>query len=585
MDEDDDEHFQYGSPPGSGKWDEEIMRSNDDFEYQDNQGIIDECKELLGTKDFIMETSAGSVVKRFLNAGGVPHEFVDLLADNYHGSAQQVNLLADWLIVAGASVEDVQAAVENQLRDLIVKNFDPKKADSIFSGAGQPPGWIEEMIVHSPWRAMFYKLADKHPDCLMLNFTIKLISDAGFQGEIGAMSSACNQIEVFSKVVKTAVIKYFSQNAASRATVLSDLVKACCNGKHMYLYAQCMLTGVKEALGNTLLGACIGRLSQELNKAVLESGRDVWYLVLIILGCSQYPRVFSSIVSLVERRTLNPGDVTVLYRTYSSTEPPSVEFLRIPVLLDLLTSALFTPEASISADHKPKYIYLLAYAASVYETWDEGRCEAVYKEELKPTIQAIERVHKICCNDIGSSSLQLTADVGVLYQCVRYPVVAMGVLKWVEYCLSEKNYAKVITETAPLQIVLLDEISSSHPLQHELVLNLLKSLFERNYPELDTLVELEFKKTAIDRMLHLMSRGCIMPVVIYVKNCMDAQTTDMSLLRHFLTEVLEMIAPPYSSEFIAAMLPIAKNKEITAPLKVSDGGDDVTEFLAHCENG
>lgn len=38
---------------------------------------------------------------------------------------------------------------------------------------------------------------------------------------------------------------------------------------------------------------------------------------------------------------------------------------------DLLTSALFTPEASISADHKPKYIYLLAYAASVYETWDE----------------------------------------------------------------------------------------------------------------------------------------------------------------------------------------------------------------------
>lgn len=42
-----------------------------------------------------------------------------------------------------------------------------------------------------------------------------------------------------------------------------------------------------------------------------------------------------------------------------------------------------------------------------------------------------------------------------------------------------------------------------------------------------------------------------------------------------------MIAPPYSSEFIAAMLPIAKNKEITAPLKVSDGGDDVTEFLGN----
>jgi len=38
----------------------------------------------------------------------------------------------------------------------------------------QPPSWIEEMITHTPWRKMFYELADKYPDCLMLNFTIKV---------------------------------------------------------------------------------------------------------------------------------------------------------------------------------------------------------------------------------------------------------------------------------------------------------------------------------------------------------------------------------------------------------------------------
>ena len=38
---------------------------------------------------------------RFLNAGGYPEEFVELLAENYHGIAQVANLLADWLIVAG----------------------------------------------------------------------------------------------------------------------------------------------------------------------------------------------------------------------------------------------------------------------------------------------------------------------------------------------------------------------------------------------------------------------------------------------------------------------------------------------------
>ena len=41
------------------------------------------------------------------------------------------------VIFAGASVEEVQELVEKHLRDLIVKNFDPKKADSIFTSSGQ----------------------------------------------------------------------------------------------------------------------------------------------------------------------------------------------------------------------------------------------------------------------------------------------------------------------------------------------------------------------------------------------------------------------------------------------------------------
>lgn len=40
----------------------------------------------------------------------------------------------------------------------------------------------------------------------------------------------------------------------------------------------------------------------------------------------------------------------------------------------------------------------------------------------------------------------------------RYPVIAMAIMKWVEHCFSEKHYAKVITESVPLQIVLLDEV-------------------------------------------------------------------------------------------------------------------------------
>ncbi|KAG8172892.1 hypothetical protein JTE90_010654 [Oedothorax gibbosus] len=39
----------------------------------------------------------------------------------------------------------------------------------------------------------------------MLNFTIKLISDAGYQGEITSISTASQQLEVFSRILKTSV--------------------------------------------------------------------------------------------------------------------------------------------------------------------------------------------------------------------------------------------------------------------------------------------------------------------------------------------------------------------------------------------
>lgn len=44
----------------------------------------------------------------------------------------------------------------------------------------------------------------------MLNFTIKLISDASYQSEITSISTAAQQIEVFSRVLKTAITKFLT---------------------------------------------------------------------------------------------------------------------------------------------------------------------------------------------------------------------------------------------------------------------------------------------------------------------------------------------------------------------------------------
>ena len=47
-----------------------------------------------------------------------------------------------------------------------------------------------------------------------------------------------------------------------------------------------------------------------------------------------------------------------------------------------------------------------------------------------------------------------------------------------------------------------------------------------------------------------------------------------------LFQVLEMIAPPYSPDFVSLMLPIVQSKEITDTLRTSNGDDDVSQFLS-----
>jgi len=47
----------------------------------------------------------------------------------------------------------------------------------------------------------------------------------------------------------------------------------------------------------------------------------------------------------------------------------------------------------------------------------------------------------------------------------------------------------------------------------------------------------------------------------------------------FSPQVLEMIAPPYSTEFVQLFLPIVRNEEITGRLRNADHTDDVSLFL------
>jgi len=547
---------------------------------QEIQETLNTCLSKFGSKDFIMEPEIFSQLKKYFQAGGNPEQVIDLLSANYIAVAQMANLMAEWLILAGAEIQTVQQLVENHLHDMILKTFDPKKADAIFAEEGETPSWLAELIEYPTWRSLIYRLAEDYPDCLMLNFTIKLISDAGFQGEITSISTAAQQIEVFSRILKTSITTYLNSTPETLNKNLGECSAMVCHGQHTYVYAQVLLSVLaSEQKG----GHVIRRLQQEVQKEAMKSNHDVTPITMALMAGFQHTRAAQCLSSMLSRDALNPADIVQLHKLYNSSDPPPVELLRIPQFLELLIDSLFKPGNKVNQEHKSKYIFLLAYASSVCDTYSvkKGGRKTINKDEVKGTMQALEKVHSICSSTKGN--MELLAELDTLYKCIKFAVVSLGVIKWVENIVCEPNYFSLNSDYCPIHLALLDEVVSNHPLLHSTVLQLYTTLFEGSYGEMEILATLEIKKMLVDRLVNLLSRGYVLPVVKYMAQCWQNTDTDISLIRYFVTEVLETIAPPYSQEFVSLFLPLVENEEITGSMRVDMDSDPVSEFIVHCK--
>ncbi|XP_025201401.1 negative elongation factor D [Melanaphis sacchari] len=561
------------------RWDGDV-----DVEADDNDDILEnpqetltQCLEKFSSADYIMEPGIFSQLKRYFQVGGTPEHVIELLSKNYIGVAQMANMVAEWLILGGVAVGEVQSFVENHLKDMVLKTFDPKKADTIFSEEGETPAWLTEMIEHKIWRSLIYRLAEEYPDCLMLNFTIKLISDAGYQGEITSISTASQQIEVYSRILKNFITESIKTSSENRQNTIQECAKMVCHSQHTYVFT---LVALQVLSKETNGGVNMKRFSQEITRCAQERN-DVTPITMALNGAAPYDQPCAALSSMLSRNALNPADINVLHKHYSSADSPPVSLLRIPQFLELLVQALFKPGMKLNPEYKPKYIYLYAYSASVYEVTSGKKRKVINKDDLKSTIQAVDKVHSIC--NLNKSSTELIAEVATIYHCIRYPAVAVGLICWVESTVTEPSFFKLCTEHTPTHLALLDEVVTCHPQLHNIILKLFVSLFESKQDELEILVHLEMKKMLLDRMVNLLCCGCVVPVIKYIEQCWHRGDTDISLIRYFVTEALEAVSPPYSVEFVDLFLPIVENEEITGTMRCDGENDPVSEFIVHCK--
>ena len=147
--------------------------------------------------------------------------------------------------------------------------------------------------------------------------------------------------------------------------------------------------------------------------------------------------------------------------------------------------AFFKPGSAINPDHKEKYLYVLAYAVSVY---DDKLSSEPCLDEFQQTKKAIETAHFICSR-ASVSHAELQVEIPSLFNSMKIPIVSMGVVRWVEHMLTDPTFFEEAAESSSLFLVLLDEATSCHSLQHPYILELLKKLIEASYPTLEVGVQ------------------------------------------------------------------------------------------------
>ena len=76
----------------------------------------------------------------FLELGGDRDVAVEYLSTSYAGIPKMINLLIQWLQIAGCKQKEIQAMVEEHFTSVILKHFDPKKADHVLVEGGEVRG-------------------------------------------------------------------------------------------------------------------------------------------------------------------------------------------------------------------------------------------------------------------------------------------------------------------------------------------------------------------------------------------------------------------------------------------------------------
>jgi len=151
----------------------------------------------------------------------------------------------------------------------------------------------------------------------------------------------------------------------------------------------------------------------------------------------------------------------------------------------------------------------------------------------------------------------------------RHPPISAGVLLWVRDVYQDSRFQRSSAFTTGVKtlLYLVSLCSRSHPLQKAQAFFILTQIFPMKPETVSPTKVLELKKNMINEMIIQMQLGYVLPVIDFMKQNSIAAAMDHSLLRHFVTQVLQSVLPPFSQDFINGINGLLQTPSCTRALR------------------
>ncbi|VDL11789.1 unnamed protein product [Hymenolepis diminuta] len=564
-----------------------------------------------------------------------------VLTESYQGAIEFLFEIGTWLTYIDENPQQARDIIESVVMETILQNYDRTKTLKFFDSgnAYEAVKWQSLLIQSARWRQTIYELAQqpRNEDCVFLSLAMPLIAD-NFIDELVSVPMAWGTLEiylncvnytlrplldnfpqimdddlffldmVFMKVQSTSSSSPqqqsqpstqhgFQETALGRYIVemqadpgkkkiyehLKHFLDMGCHSEATYL----MLQSVLQCLIRRRNDTAARHLSLLLESEARRRGCDVSRYSVYFCYAKNYPTEVMAMRNILAEQTLNNPELETIYTAYMGDVPPPVSLIRQPLFIVMLADALFANPERLLNEQLECYAYLYAYASVTIEEIDlstEGRLELDRSDVAKVSSDIMEasRICKHWNTTTGSAvSLRAFRDLPTLLQCLRHRSIAFGVFRFLWAIFRSKRVEfELNLETMKPYCIVVNELASLNPYLRPAILFFVSELLGSQMEGMEDLSQLEYKKMLVGLLVHLTTCGYVLPTIKKMHLLFERNHVDVSIVRHFVTELLSIASPPYHPEFMKAIHPLVSHPDITDGLQTQLHTDLVKDFMA-----